>query len=151
MAPKKKKMLPNSQAIEQKKPVFASNPEAYLTKHPNWRFYHCVNTGKWDIGAHRSTQFWEIIWEGLKANERLTWQEIQSATKSHGSGSKSHFVQVSSLCKDAQDILQKFFPDVDTLFSLRLDGKKRIYGIMDNGTLELLWYDENHEIYPCDR
>jgi hypothetical protein len=41
--------------------------------------------------------------------------------------------------------------DVDELFSLRMGGaKKRIYGIRDRGTLQVIWWDPEHEIYPTE-
>ncbi len=43
------------------------------------------------------------------------------------------------------------YEDVDELFSLRMTGKIRVYGIAIEQQLNLLWYDPKHEIFPIRR
>jgi len=38
----------------------------------------------------------------------------------------------------------------DDLFSLRLEGDMRIWGIRLGRVLQLVWYDPRHEVYPLD-
>ena len=38
--------------------------------------------------------------------------------------------------------------DLDELYSLRLSGKKRIWGIKESNLLWFLWWDPEHEICP---
>lgn len=60
-------------------------------------------------------------------------------------GTNSHPVKCKDLSKKAQKRLEEIGQDdVAELFSLRLTGIKRIYGIRSGRALKLLWYDRNH-------
>ena len=48
------------------------------------------------------------------------------------------------------DIVEELKYNEDYIFSLRLEGKVRIYGFRIQNYLEILWVDLNHEIYPVD-
>ncbi|RKZ46349.1 MAG: hypothetical protein DRR00_24365, partial [Candidatus Parabeggiatoa sp. nov. 3] len=41
--------------------------------------------------------------------------------------------------------------DIDELFSLRLSGKERLWGILDNHILKILWWDANHDVWPSKK
>ena len=41
--------------------------------------------------------------------------------------------------------------DIDSLFSLRLDGTLRIFGIRKQNYLQILWVDQNHEVCPSKK
>ena len=89
----------------------------------------------------------------LKEFERLTWGQLANQAKGRGSGTKHHHVQVSALIKKAKKRLKQRdeWDDTEQLYSLRLDGKSRIYGIVVGNKLNLIWYDPGHEIYPNPR
>jgi len=36
----------------------------------------------------------------------------------------------------------------DALYSLRLSGKLRLWGVRDRSVLQLLWYDPEHQVCP---
>ena len=80
----------------------------------------------------------------------MTWSEIQSASggKRAGNGTNNHFEYIAEMSKEAQKRAKELHLDVDQLFSLRLTGKERLYGILNNGVFYVLWYDAQHEIYP---
>lgn len=79
----------------------------------------------------------------LKHFESMTWSEIEAGTGSHLI--RDH----GGLSKAARDRLQEIEQDdTDTLFSLRIGGKSRIFGIREGGVLRILWWDPEHEIYP---
>ena len=74
----------------------------------------------------------------------MTWDQILvKGKKSH------HLVEITKLCKAAQDYLaETSIEDIDEVLSLRLSGTERIWGILDRGVVELLWWDPKHEICP---
>ena len=90
----------------------------------------------------------------LQNFESMTWEEIMKATGGRDKGTNSHFVEVGKLTNNAKKRLAEIEQDdVSQLFSLRLDNKKRIYGIHDRRALKLLWYDSYHgnnnkAVYP---
>ncbi len=82
----------------------------------------------------------EVI-DGLRPFESMTWGEIE--------GSRHHFISRGSIIAAAQKRLRDTRQDdVDELFSLRLGGKKRVFGIRDGSVLRLLWWDPKHQICP---
>lgn len=84
----------------------------------------------------------------LSSYEGMTWAEIQSASGGKTKGTNNHFAYISKLDKEAQKRAMELHLDVDELFSLRLTGTLRLYGILENGIFSIIWYDQNHEIYP---
>jgi hypothetical protein len=79
--------------------------------------------------------------------EGQTWSDI--ITKSQNN---NHFMPVLKICCEAQARLNALhLEDTDALFSLRLSGRERVWGILDNGILMILWWDPFHSIYPVPR
>ena len=77
----------------------------------------------------------------LRSYESMTWGEIE--------GAESHFVERDQCCKEARDRLVELRQDdVDTLFSFRISGRKRVWGIRDGRVLRLLWWDPEHRVSP---
>lgn len=135
-----------------KKPISIEDPEAYLKKRPVWAFKQCdLGNEKWSIKNNDS--FFDNILFKLISYEGMTWGEIQSASggKSAGNGTNNHFEYIAEMSKEAQKRAKELHLDVDQLFSLRLTGKERLYGILNNGVFYVLWYDSEHEIYPSAR
>lgn len=95
--------------------------------------------------------FFEKIYPKLKIYENNTWEEIRQY--SHGNGkSNNHNVSIMNLCKEARDRLDKMgYSDRSEIYSLRLEGKIRIYGFKEMNYLDIIWVDLNHEIYPTCR
>lgn len=93
------------------------------------------------------------IYPKLESYESNTWSEILSYShrRKDGSVSNNHPVPVAKLSKEAKNRLEELKYNIDELFSLRLEGKVRIYGFRVQNYLEILWVDLNHEIYPVDR
>lgn len=92
------------------------------------------------------------IYPKLLSYESNTWIEILSYTHRRGDGkaSNNHNVPVANLCKEARERLDELKYTEDELFSLRLEGKIRLYGFRVHNYLEFLWVDLEHEIYPIN-
>ena len=97
--------------------------------------------GKWNWQAVKKPRFLDIVIQRLKAFECMSWQEII--------GTGSHLIEIDKIIPEARKRLEDLNQeDVDVLMSLRLSGKKRIWGIRDGSVLKVLWWDPNHEICP---
>ena len=93
--------------------------------------------------------FLSTLYPLLKEREDSTWQAIECATHGKKGKSNSHHVPVQNLCTDAQKRLKMMkLDDIDEIYSLRLGGELRIYGIRKYNYLKILWIDPYHEIYP---
>jgi hypothetical protein len=80
--------------------------------------------------------------EKLKSAESMTWQE-------HVSSGRSHNVETHKLCDGARRRLRDIeLDDLEGLFSLRLTGKERIWGIRTGGVLRVMWWDPEHQVCP---
>lgn len=80
----------------------------------------------------------------LGSFESMTWQQIEQAG--------SHNVAVEKLVKEARDRLVEINQDdLDELFSLRISGKERVWGIRDRSILRLLWWDPEHAVCPSQK
>jgi len=80
----------------------------------------------------------------LASFESMTWNEILYAY-----GSPNHRVQLHRLCQDARDRLVAINQDdIDSLISLRVQGKPRVWGILDGSVLVILWWDPEHLVCP---
>lgn len=145
----KKKIVKQAESAKSSKmPKVVENPEGYLKKHPICAFQRCdVNHEKWSIKNCKN--FNEEILDKLISFEGQTWAEIQSASGGRRNGTNSHFEDIAILCKDAQRRIEELHLDIDQVFSLRLTATLRIYGILENGVFNVLWYDPNHEICPA--
>lgn len=89
--------------------------------------------------------------EELKAQENMTWDTIEKAVHGRGGKSKNHEIPVYQLVKEAKQRLRDLDLDErESLFSLRLSGKKRVWGIRNFNVLEILWIDPDHQIYEGD-
>jgi hypothetical protein len=81
------------------------------------------------------------IREKLRGFESMTWGESV--------GPNNHPVATASLCKTAGDRLEEIHLDeLEELFSLRLSGKERVWGVLEHNVLMLLWWDPNHQVCP---
>ena len=89
----------------------------------------------------------ERIRERLKCFESMTWAEILNE-----GGKRNHFIKVGDLCKPARQRLTALKQDdVDQILSLALAAKGRIWGILENSVVRLLWWDPNHLVCPSHK
>ena len=117
---------------------------------PSWRMGSIDLDCKWSFAELNIDRLHEII-SKLRNFETMTWQEILDASggRKRGNGNNNHEVPVSDLIAAARKRLKELkLDDQTSLFSLRLKGKQRIWGILDGHVLRLLWHDDNHQICP---
>jgi hypothetical protein len=110
---------------------------------PEFRAGQMDMNGPW--GWHKfDPQFLQGLLHKIFDSQKLSWQTLLE----HG----SHLVQVGDLCSKAQRrLIELCKDDCDELYSFRLTGSKRIWGIKDGNILWLLWWDPNHEVCPSHK
>lgn len=96
--------------------------------------------------------FVEHIISKLQDFETMKWQEILDASggKSEGHGNNSHWIKMGELSREAKEKIfkSKYLEGYEKIFSLRLSGKERLFGVVDLGMFFILWYDARHEFAP---
>ncbi len=149
---RKEEKLEKSRAFQRqheslKRPRLLINPADRQDKPPRWQF----NRLDWEhpVWGWRNinSEKWEDIIRKLSDFEGMTWGQIE------GSDTGSHLVEVVDCPNQAvQKRLEELkLDDLDTLFSLRLAGAERIFGILEGAILKLLWYDPNHTVWPTKK
>ena len=112
-------------------------------KSPSWRF------NRWDkefpIKHEREEAVGELL-DHLSAYEKMTWGKIKLATGGKRIGTNSHYLKISDLSKAAQNRAREIKLYEDEVFSLRINGKHRLIGILEDGVFYVIWNDKEHDI-----
>jgi hypothetical protein len=75
----------------------------------------------------------------------MTWAQIEGPTG-------SHFVEFEDLCPEAQKRLTEIGKDEQArLFSVRIAGELRVWGVRDIAILRVLWWDPDHSVCPSQK
>lgn len=124
-----------------KTPRQQENATYFKTQHPSWQISRIDEDGEWGWNKIGVDEFKSEVVAKIKNFESSTWAEIL--------GDKSHEVSISQISKDAQKRLAQLkLEDIESLVSLRLAGRKRIWGIRNAAVFKILWWDPEHEVYP---
>ena len=138
---------------ENKKPK--SNPPPRFTKNPRHEptresiidkklefSFQCVDLGgPWCFGKKTDAAAVKMLFDKFRSFETMTWAQVESAG--------SHFIAVNDITTEAQNRLGEIFQDdTDSVFSLHLTGRARVFGLRFSSVLRLLWWDPNHEVCP---
>ncbi len=108
-----------------------------------WRVSIIDRDGPWGWNSISGDTLWKDVYSKLINFETMTFQEIKDG---------SHLVPVSDLIPKAQKRLVEIDQDdTDELYSLRLTGEKRIWGIQDRSIFKILWWDPSHEVCPSNK
>jgi hypothetical protein len=111
--------------------------------HPEFRAEQMDREGPWGWDKFDPLQLQEVL-QKIFHCQKLTWHDLRN--------NGSHFVNLKDLCPQAQKrLIQIQKEDLDQLFSLRITGQKRIWGIKEENVLWLLWWDPKHEVCPSPK
>ena len=106
--------------------------------HPEWG---------WDTLTREKA---EKVCEHLAAFESTTWAEILAMRA--GKGPRNGLIPLEDLeakNKSAVDRLRERQLDTaGAVMKLRINKKERLYGVMEGQIFCLVWYDENHGVWP---
>src|SRR5680860_465510 len=137
----KKKAKRTEAPPEKKKPRGGERVDAVGNPLIAWRIQDLDPKGLWGWQDVSRDTVVERILSKLAHFETMTFPDIERAVKG------SHNVSYNQLCRDAQKRLE----DLDQIFSLRLSGKERIWGIREGNVLRILWWDPKHQVCPSLR
>ena len=125
--PKRSPRIPTDADVKEK----TKNRTIYLSKNRKFLF----TTDSCSIDALKK------VLERVRNFETMTWGEIE--------GNRHHSIQKDILSKDAKDRLVKIkLGDIDEVFSLAIDGRKRVIGIRERDVFKFLWWDPDHRVCP---
>ena len=120
----------------------ASRADAIATKPFCWRFSDPDMNGPWGWEKASVGEILGEIIPKLHDYESMTWAAMDGA-------SGSHSIELDKLCKEAQERLSELGRgEQGQLFSLRITGERRVWGVKDVAILRVLWWDPKHEVCP---
>lgn len=139
---KKSKQFPFQSPAESKLPK-SGNFQASSYSNLEFRAGQMDMEGPWGWNRFDPMNMQDLFHK-IFDSQKLTWQTLRE--------NGSHLVQVNDLCTMAQKRLVELSKDdYEELFSLRVTGRKRIWGIKDGSILWLLWWDPEHEVCPSHK
>lgn len=149
---KNKKKVKQKELKTEKKAKSEYDANSFYLKHPTWRFSkrdrqhekRCIKDGEFD----------KILVEKLDSFETMTWKEIMEATCGRDHNTRNHFIGCDKLTKEAQSRLKelKLYEKADgSFFSLSLNNRIRLWGILVGGIFEIIWLDNEHEVYKYNK
>lgn len=148
---KNKRVIQNEKVSNKKKPFKVENPNSYYDMTPIWSFKYFDNDyNKWNFANVEDLN--TMIISKLKHFEGMPWGDIIKANGGRNHGNNNHFENISDLIPEAQKRWRELkLDEYDSIFSLRLTGVQRLYGILTNGVFKIVWFDQKHEIYPMKK
>jgi hypothetical protein len=92
-------------------------------------------------------------WSNVQEAELVEIQEklghLEAESWASLSGDRHHRVRVAQIIGDAQARLRQIArDDLDHLWSIRLTGRNRVWGILHGSAFYVLWWDPRHEVCP---
>lgn len=137
MAGKTAKQLKAAKRREEKKARLI-NPnvdECY----PVWHLGSFDDKPDWCSKCHWTEKVAKDVFERLMKLSDLKWSEIK--------GGEHHSVEINLLISDAQKRLRDLgMVDIERLFSIRVNGEQRIWGVLQRNEFHILWWDPEHKV-----
>ncbi len=121
-------------------------PVDFMGSKPVWSFAVLDLAGPfgWSLLA---TDDLEQVLARFRAWESMTWHQIRMEGKK-----RNHSIEVADCSPAAQQrLIEIKLDDVDQLFSLGVQGKPRILGILDRTVFKILWWDPDHQVCPSEK
>ena len=115
------------------------DPNQYYAKTPAWMFENSDKDMWTFTKEHIGDAIWSEILPTLQSFETQTWSEILVKNKKN-----NHTLNMENLNKVAQDRLISMYVEAESIISLRLTARHRLYGYMIGNVFNVLWYDDNH-------
>lgn len=116
----------------------------FQNQYPVWQLNLLDKDGKWGWSVIGKNRWEEKILPKLCNFETMNWSEIEN--------SGSHFIDTNIIIKEAQKRLVELnMDDLDQIFSLRLEGRLRLFGKRIGNILQIMWFDFEHEICPSKK
>jgi hypothetical protein len=124
-----------------KVPRLAERPDVQGAKFC-WRVTDIDWDGPWGWSQASCRQLLDDVLPRLHDLESMTWGQVDGPTG-------SHYVEATAIVPEARRRLTEIGKDEQArLFSLRITGRIRLWGIRDIAVLRVLWWDPEHSVCP---
>jgi len=131
-----------------------SNKDAqgYWGKTASFSFRRYDADAPWALSRNKKPVV-DSVFKNLHGFEQMIWTNIMQASGGRRHGTNNHDIPVSELTRDAIRRAETISLEESELFSLRLQGDVRLWGIIEpeNGCFYVIWFDPEHKVYPINR
>lgn len=149
---KDKSISPKANKDNKKKVVYTTSEDSNQ-KCLVWRFDKVDRNGpfRFDLDREEIQRQYKKLLDIIMIYSYRTWNEIMQAT--HDEKGKHHFLNGSSLSKEAKERIRalRLEEDTDRIFSLAIYNKVRLIGLREKEVFHAIWYDAEHEFCPSER
>jgi hypothetical protein len=119
----------------------------YMEENPSWRVREMLMVGSFGWQAMTADDIAKVH-ARLSALEQSTWREILLPSMGR---MKHHYMPVEEICREAQTQLEeKKLADTESLVSIRIGKSERVWGMLQQSSLLLLWWDPQHLVYEMN-
>jgi hypothetical protein len=120
-------------------------PVDFMGSRPIWSFAALDLSGPFGWSLLERENF-EPLLTRLRAWESMTWSQIAMEGKK-----RNHSIKVADCSAAAQRRLVEIsLEDIDELFSMGVQGRPRVIGILDRNVFKFLWWDPEHLVCPSE-
>lgn len=134
-----------------KVPKTVVNPDSFYDQTPVWSFsFFDSKHDRW--GLPLDVESIRKLLDKLAEWGKLKWRDLLTDTSGRNGNTKNHPIPVERIIKPAQIRLQeRNLDDYEILYSLSINNKFRIWGVMLGHVYYLIWIDLLHEICPSSK
>jgi len=138
--------------LNSKKSNIEKTPHGYWGLSPEFSFRRYDSDATWSVPADGKPTT-DTIFSLLRDISSMKWIDIMQASGGRSHGTNSHFISIDKLIKHARQRASEIELGENELFSLRLQGTARLWGLIEpeNGCFYVVWYDPEHQLYPLER
>ena len=139
-------IAPGATPSGSKRPVIAQEPESYMHRKMAWRIGRIQLADP--FGWH------ELDLSGILAiqNKLASFEGMTFGEVFLEGNKRNHEIPVDSIPnKIARQWIIKNLPGQTSLWTLRLTGAQRIWGILGDGAYQIVFWDPQHHIYPTSK
>ena len=137
--------------LRQKNASITNDPTSFYGLSPQFSFLRYDAGASWCISKDGKPTV-DKVFQMLRGMQESTWGAILNASGGRAHGTNSHKIRISLLSKDAIDRSEIIKIVESELYSLRLQGDVRLWGILEaNGCFYVIWYDPEHKVFPLKK
>lgn len=79
----------------------------------------------------------------LLSLQTMTWSELLAVG--------CHEIEITAIVKEARERLTELGYEIETIYSVRVTGRCRVFGVKDGAIFRVLWWDPEHQICPSQK
>jgi hypothetical protein len=127
----------------------SGNVNGYYDMPVSFSFRRYDNGTEWSASIDNKPIIDDVFYM-LRGKEGQTWKEVEQTYGGRTHGTNNHRISINDLSKEAQKRAIEIMLNENELYSLRLQGTVRLWGVIEqlNGCFYIIWYDPNHQVYP---